>query len=360
MVEFSLLTYSDSVNPLLELHRVSFGYAPPEQYWKWKFCENPMAKDVQKVVVAIEGGEIVGARPYMFGDMWVDEKKVRVAQHCHTMVHPKHRRKGIFAGMEIFALKQLLKDGIAFSYGFPNNLSRGGFLKVGYRRVIDTMASFRAINSYSLISTKTKSRILARTSSSLFNLIFNRKKRFLSENSPFEFEVLNEVNAGIGDVEFVRGKAAIDLARSRIFLQWRFDSHPFFNYKYILAKRHSQLVGYAVVSVQKQGEINFGRVVDHVVTDSDILCYRHLISQSLLELGEQDCDCYEIFTSGEPKLEKALFEDFGFISFAKFPYNRFVADRYLDAIEVSRHFCNNNCILDKKNWRVTHAFYDQI
>jgi GNAT superfamily N-acetyltransferase len=360
MVEISLLPYSDCVKHLLELHRASFGYAPPEPYWRWKFSENPMANDVQKVVVAIEGGAIVGARPYMFGDMWVNEKKVRVAQHCHTMVHPKHRRKGIFARMEIFALEQLLKEGIAFSYGFPNKLSRGGFLKVGYKRVIDTMAAFRAIDSYFLISTKIKSRILARTSSALFNLTLNRKKRFLSENSPFEFEVLSEVTAGIGDIEFVRSKAAIDLVRSRNFLQWRFDSHPLFEYKYILAKRHNQLFGYAVISVQKQGGITFGRIVDHVVTDSDIFCYRHLINQSLLELEKQDCDCYEIFTSGEPKLEKALFEDFGFKSFAKFPYNRFVADRYLDAIEVSKDFCNNNCVLDKKNWRVTFAFYDQI
>jgi GNAT superfamily N-acetyltransferase len=361
MVEIALMNCSESIKTLIDLHTASFESNLSQEYWKWKFVENPMAQDVQKVVVALDGGKIVGARPHMFGEMWLKDKKTRVAQHCDTMVHPDYQRKGIFTRMEIFALKQLQTQGIAFSYGFPNKLSRGGFLKLGYKRVIDTMAAVFPVNSYSLISTKTKSKFIAKTASFLFNLILNRKKRIsFLEDSTFEFEVLNKFTAGMEDIELVRSNAKIDLVRSKKFLQWRFDSHPVFDYKYVLIKKNRKLLGYAVVSVQTdRSGITIGRIVDHVVTGSDINCYRHLMNKSLLELDELDSDCYAVFASGEPELEKVLLKDFGFKSLRKFPYKRFIDDGCMDAIQINKHFCNNLDISNGRNWRVTYAFYNQ-
>ena len=361
MVEITSIKYSESIEPLIDLHMASFKSNLSPKYWKWKFIENPLARDDQEVVVAVEKGKIVGARPHMLGEMWLKDKKARVAQHCDTMVHPNYQRKGLFTRMELFALKQLLKQGIAFSYGFPNTLSRSGFVKLGYKRVIDTMAVLRPINSYLLISAKTKSKMLARTASFLFNLFLNRERRIsFLENSPFEFEVLNKFNAAMEYVESVRTNAEVDLVRSKDFLRWRFDSHPTFEYRYILVKKNKKLLGYAVVSVQQdKNGIKIGRIIDHVVANSDIICYRHLINKSLLELEDRDCDCYAVFVSGEPELEKALLKDFGFKSLAKFPYNRFMDDGYMDAIQINQQFCNNVDILNEKNWRVTYAFYNQ-
>jgi GNAT superfamily N-acetyltransferase len=361
MTTIELAKYSDTVKSLIELHKAAFDSSLSEEYWKWKFVENPMSLPGQQVVVATESREIVGARPHMYGEMWLGEKKVRVAQHCDTMVHPKHQGKGIFTQMEKCALKQLLEENIAFSYGFPNKLSRNGFLKLGYRRVIDAMAAFHPIDSYTLISSKTKNRVIAKSASVLFNLTLKPKKHFSSsESNPFQFEVIKKFTPDLADIECVRGKAAIDLVRSKDFLKWRFDSHPIFDYKYILIKKNAELVGYAVLSVQKyKNGVILGRIVDHVVANSDVESYRHLINQSLIELEKQYCDCYVIFASGEPNLETMLFKNFGFKSSAKFPYNRFMDDGYLDAIQVSQHLCNCIDIFDSMNWRVTYAFYNQ-
>ena len=125
-------------------------------------------------------------------------------------------------------------------------------------------------------------------------------------------------------------------------------------------KKNRELLGYAVVSVQKdKNGIKIGRIIDHVVTNSDINCYRHLMNKCLLELEDRDCDCYAVFASGEADLKKALLKDFGFKSLGKFPYNRFMDDGYMDAIQINQQFCNNLDILNEKNWRVTYAFYNQ-
>ena len=361
MVRIELVNHSDNIESLLELHRNAFGLLISEEYWKWKFMDNPLAQDIENVVVAIENGKIVGARPFMFGEMWLKDKKVRVAQHCDTMVHPHHQRKGIFYKMGKFALELLQKQGIAFSYGFPNMLSRGGFIKQGYKRVTDTMADFLVINSNKLISTKIENWVLASGASFIFNIFFNRKKQTeLSDENFFEFEVLDRIDNRPTNIESLRSNSVVDLVRSEDFLRWRFDAHPNFDYSYILARKNGELWGYAVISFQKDSDgVFFGRIVDHVVRDSDFECYKYLMNKCFVELEKRRCDCYLIFTIGEPKLKETLLKDFGFKSFGKFPYNRLLDDGYLDAIQINEDFCFPVDIYNKNNWRVTYAFYDQ-
>ncbi len=59
--------------------------------------------------------------------------------------------------------------------------------------------------------------------------------------------------------------SVIDLERTEKYLKWRFDSHPDFKYRYILAEKE-ETVGYAVISLQRKinGYLE-GMITDYVV-----------------------------------------------------------------------------------------------
>jgi len=360
MTEIALVKHSDNIQQLIDLFRASFGHKMSEKLWTWKYIQNPLSSDKIEVVVAKENGKIIGARPFMLAEMWLEDKKVRVAQHCDTMVHPKHQRKGIFNKMGKFAIQHLREQGFALSYGFPNLLSRHGFLRQGYRKVARIEVIFKVVNSRRLISSRLKNKFLAKSVSVLYDRILDRSKWTVSkESKAFKVEVFDKVNKEVADVFNLRSKFVIDLVRSENFLRWRFDSHPEHNYKYILAKKNNQLMGYAIISSQEQVDgILYGLIVDHKVRNSDIACYQSLINRSLLDLKKQNCDGIIICTLGEPELEEVLLENFGFKSSVQFPYERLFTYSYMDAIQIDEKLTNKASIYDEKNWRVTYAFHD--
>ena len=136
MVEIRLVKHSQEKEQLLDLFRASFGHSMPAEFWDWKYIQNPLAPPDPEVIVAIDSGKIVGARPFRLVEMWMGDEKVRTAQHSDTMVHPEYQGKGIFNQMGQFSMEYLKENSYALSYGFPNPKSRPGFLKQGYKIVV--------------------------------------------------------------------------------------------------------------------------------------------------------------------------------------------------------------------------------
>lgn len=131
MVEIKLAKHSAEKRKLLDLFQASFGQVMSTELWDWKYLQNPLASADAEVIVAMDNGRIVGARPFWFAEIWLGNKRVKTAQHCDTMVHPDYQGKGIFNRMGRFAIQHLKDNGYALSYGFPAPISRPGFFVTG-------------------------------------------------------------------------------------------------------------------------------------------------------------------------------------------------------------------------------------
>ena len=77
MTEIALVRHSDNIHPLTELFRASFGHERSEKLWTWKYLQNPLSSDETEVVVAKENGNIIGVRPFMLAEMWLEDEKVK-------------------------------------------------------------------------------------------------------------------------------------------------------------------------------------------------------------------------------------------------------------------------------------------
>lgn len=359
MVEIRLVKHLEEKGQLLDLFRVSFGHNMSAKLWNWKYRQNPLATADPEVIVALDNGKVVGARPFLLAEMWLENEKVRAAQHGDTMVHPEHRNKGIFNRVGQFAIQYLKDNDYALSYGFPGPMSRPGFLKQGWRIVVQTETMFRAIHPQNLIAYKLRSKLLGSGLGFFYDRLLNKTTETFQPSSSFQVGVFDQYTDELKEVDALRDESVIDLVRSESYLRWRFDWHPDHNYKYIVAKRDGKLWGYAVINIQEKANgLVYGMITDYLVKNRDIACFRILINRCLDELEKSECDIALIWAFSEPKLREQLLKHFDFKSSLKFPYKKLFGYGYLDAILIDEQVAKRVNIYDKDNWRVTYAHKD--
>ena len=360
MAEIKLAKHQEKREELLDLFQASFGLTMSAELWNWKYLQNPLASADPEVIVAMDNGKIVGARPFLLAEIWLGNEKVKAAQPCDAMIHPEHRRKGIFDRMNQFAIQYFKQNDYGLFYSFPGPMPLPGDLRQGWKIVSVRETLFRLLNPQKLISYKLRNKILGDGLGFFYDKLLNTKVKEASpSSSPFQIKVCAQFTDELKEVDSLRDKTAIDLVRSESFLKWRFEQHPEHEYKYVMVKKNEELWGYAVVSIQEQanGRV-YGMIVDYLVKDEDIDCFRLLMNECLNELKNSECDIVSIWAFSQSLLREELMKHFGFKASSRFPYNRFLGEDYFVVREIDEQVVGKIDIYSKENWRVTYIYPD--
>jgi GNAT superfamily N-acetyltransferase len=103
-----------------------------ERFFRWKHEENPFG--ASPMWVACDGTDIVGFRAFLRWEFDHPDRRVRRAVRAvDTATHPDYRGRGVFRRLTLHALGQLRDDGVDFVFNTPNEQSRPGYLKMGWR-----------------------------------------------------------------------------------------------------------------------------------------------------------------------------------------------------------------------------------
>lgn len=104
-----------------------------ESIWKFKHVENPFGRSL--VFVAEEDNNIVGVRAFMRWQWRLGDKIYQAFRAVDTATHPSHQGKGIFKKLTLKAVKVAKENGDNFIFNTPNDQSRPGYLKMGWKQV---------------------------------------------------------------------------------------------------------------------------------------------------------------------------------------------------------------------------------
>ena len=359
MSDIKLVKHQGKKEELLDLYRVCFGFSMSAELWDWKYIQNPLSSTDPEIIVAIANGKIVGARPLLLAEMWLRDEIVKTVQPCDTMVHPEHRREGIFSQMNQFALEYAREKDYAFFYNFPNQMSGPGNLKQGWKIVSVAEHLHQLTNPKRVISYKLKNRPLGTVAGFFYDKIIKARPKVTSVSSSLQIKVSDQFTDELKSVDILSNKSIINLVRSESYLRWRFDQHPEYSYKYIMVKRGEDLCGYAAVSVQKRlSGLIYGTIIDYVVKDKDIDCFMVLMNACLIELDKFKCDLITVCAFTQPIFQEKLLKHFGFKSPIKFPYNKVLSKNYFVVRETKEDILKKIDIYNKENWQVTYAYMD--
>lgn len=137
---------SDS-EAILDLLTASLGWVPNAQYadfFRWKHHQNPFGTSPSWV--AVDGDRIVGLRVWlrwMFEDATGRHTAVRAVD---TATHPDYQGRGIFRRLTTSSVEELAAAGLDFIFNTPNEQSKPGYLKMGWKEVgrLPTAVRFRS------------------------------------------------------------------------------------------------------------------------------------------------------------------------------------------------------------------------
>lgn len=126
------LCHRDDRMDFLALHDLVFGGGFGEEWFHWKYEENPYWDQIP-IFIAETNGEIAGARGLWPLQMGLNGKVYLALQPCDTMVHPDHRRKGLFTKMTKFGIDYFQKQASPkVLFNTPGSMSKPGYLKLGW------------------------------------------------------------------------------------------------------------------------------------------------------------------------------------------------------------------------------------
>lgn len=133
---------ADDRDAYLSLYATVFGARPSDAWFDWKYASNPYTDHVP-IVVAERDGTLVGARSFLALALRTPGGRVGAFQACDTMVHPDHRRRGLFTRMTRQALDRYAGGDPALSFNFPNEKTLAGNRKLGWQLVENLAVYYR-------------------------------------------------------------------------------------------------------------------------------------------------------------------------------------------------------------------------
>jgi GNAT superfamily N-acetyltransferase len=236
-------------------------------WFDWKYGENPYV-DRPVVHVAEHEGRIVGARPFVAFRMQSGDATELGLQTADTMVHPDHRKRGLFSRMTEQAFADYRDGDPAFMFSVPNERSRPGYLGQG-ARVTGAMPAFVRVGSPAALLRDRfdglADRLPDRTLSAFDRLADAYHGRTRAGSDPpagVTVERTASVPPGLlADLAGASDPETIHAVRDETFYEWRF-ANPKWEYATYVARRNGVPVAAAVAGTRQLGDLQVTRVAE--------------------------------------------------------------------------------------------------
>lgn len=218
-----------------------------EAFW-YKHYGNPSRLSAPLLVEKIEN-DIIGMNGFMAAKFICDSKELYAAQSCDSAVLPQYRGQSVFSSIIKRAQNQLKDEGVDFLFGFPNQNSYPGFIKLGWQHNVDFCRYFLPTDWYLLLRKKIGKKC-ARIIQGLFKQItLSRINRLASKPFTGVIEISDRCPFTEEDCMMINQCGAIMVKRSIDYYVWKLDKNPTKEFKYVVAREEGRLCGFIVYNV---------------------------------------------------------------------------------------------------------------
>lgn len=254
----------DEVLALLGATRGSVPTDGDRRFFDWKHRDSPFGASPAWVAEADD--RIVGFRIFMRWEFLRDGVVVRAVRAVDTATHPDYQGRGIFTKLTMHSLHELAADGVSFVFNTPNDKSRPGYLKMGWKvvTVLPVLARPRSLAS--------AARLLgARVPAEKWSLP-------TSAGAPIQ-EVLAE---GEGVTELLASLGRRHGLVTRLgpeYLAWRYGFEPLHYRALLVGNRVEE--GLAVFRIRRRGSATEAAICEVLVPPSSRRAGRRLLGRIL-------------------------------------------------------------------------------
>jgi GNAT superfamily N-acetyltransferase len=283
----------DSLQLLREVGGNTGAAAPA--YQEWQYQRSPGGAAIATLAREEETGRLLG-------QVVTIPIKVRLSGKVHVaslsldpVIDPAYQDHGIPAGLlrDVCALSA--REGIAFTYGFPDGVSYRTFVNgAGFRNIGAVPLLVRPLNPERLAMKATRSRVVAKTAS-----IARRMWRTPAPGTPqaalpgLEISEVWSFDSSFAIFwDRVQHRFPVMVVRDPAYLNWRFVDVPGKEHVILAARSEGEIRGFTVLRVAPLGQFSAGLIVELVIESSaeGRAAGRALIDQAYSYFADQDLD----------------------------------------------------------------------
>ena len=243
---------------------------PSGPWFDWKFRDNPYAERVPIFVVERDG-EVVGARPnFPLGVSVGGEPETAVLQ-VGAMVHPDHRRRGLFTRMVTDVYDHYAERDPVTSIGFPNDDAKAALLALDAKlsldhSVVETFPTYyRVQNPSSMLGANGDGGslgTLARLATPAARGYLGTRDALARSSGDFDVRQHDEIPVEqLASLAETHRPAGVHARRDEEFYRWRFD-YPAYDYTAYTASRGGSLVAGVVVGTRTRRGTTVANLTD--------------------------------------------------------------------------------------------------
>ena len=227
---------------VLELLGASLGGGPagrrPPEFFRWKHFANPFGPSF--MLVAEAEGRLIGLRAFMRWRFRAGTRSLQAVRAVDTATHPDYQGMGVFSRLTREALEALTGQ-VELVFNTPNDASRPGYLKLGWRDVGRVPVAVRARRPLRLALglRGTGDRIAARPA-------------VQAESAGRVLERADEVARLLARLHVPEDR--LSTPRDLAYLRWRYGAAPLLDYAAVVEEEAGCLRGLAIFRVRpRQG-----------------------------------------------------------------------------------------------------------
>jgi hypothetical protein len=299
--------YESEREELVELLQAHLPYRAHARFFDWLYRRNPDGEALAWVATDGATQRIVGAATAFPRGVFFAGRKARGYVLGDFCIDPAHRSLGLALALQRACLEGLSAEDADFAFDFPSNSMVAVYnrLRIGINeRLVRHVKLLRADLA---IGRRVPSHAATRVLSGIANSALRARDFFARRNGGWKISCEPGRCAdefAVAARRWIPG-AAVTVARTAEYLNWRYESHPQHSYEIISARKDGKLGGYVV-----RHEADNGFVIDDLLAEGSA-AYGALLSNTI-ETGRAR-DLYSIvapWPANDPG--RRLLEAFGF------------------------------------------------
>ncbi|MFH1798625.1 MAG: GNAT family N-acetyltransferase [Candidatus Omnitrophota bacterium] len=300
---------------LVGLFREVFCKNIKKKYFKWRFLENPIKKNL--TIAALKNNKIIGFSALTPVNTFLNKKPIILAFSGTSMIHPEMQRKGLYTVMAEELYNNAYNQGVDCIVGYPNTNSHyGRKTKLNWKDIYEIPTFSLFLDNYSK------------------NTIKNDRAAEIDFNASVSKNIDKFVDININ-------RYPIYFKRNFQFYKWRFINHPFNKYFFIEAKKNNKTAGLITFKYYKNGLSSEVDILD-LLYDYKSDMFMNWINQVILYFKRRNVKRINIWMNTNTLLHDKL-ECFGFENSCPITYLSYHSRK--NKVEES--------ISNYKNWNIS-------
>ncbi len=262
---------------------------------EWQCQRSPGGTAIASLAREAETGRLIGQAVTIPMRVRVAGKVRLASLALDPVVDPSRQGRTVLAGLLRKVSTLSAEEGIAFTYGFPNQASYSTFLnQAGFRSVGAVPLLLRPLNPERL-AMKTAHSPTPAKAASVARRVWRTSEPVARPEALPGLEIAQVASFDSSFKVFwdrVEHRFPVMVVRDPAYLNWRFADVPMREYKTFAARSEGEIRGFIVLRVAPLGEFAAGFIVDLIVETSaeGRAAGRLLIDQAYSYFKERDLD----------------------------------------------------------------------